>query len=192
MNHYAMNLKFVKGVKLMLKIFSTQVSGLLKTISDKEEQSIEESSRLLAQTVLSEGTVYFKGFNEMEAIVSEALYGENKFRCGEKFTDGSMDGLMSVDSVVVVSRYQDDKEAMALCKKVKETADCHVILIGGRKKDADTDSVADILIDTKAVRGLVPLDDGSRLGFPSGLTGLFAYYALFLTTEEILEEYVEE
>jgi uncharacterized phosphosugar-binding protein len=176
----------------MLKIFSTQVSGLLKAISDKEEQSIEESSRLLAQTVLSKGTVYFKGFNEMKAIVSEALYGENKLRCGAEFTDESMDGLMAVDSVVVASRFQDDEEAVAFCKKVKETADCHVILIGGSKKEADIDLVADILVDTKAVRGLVPLDDGSRLGFPSGLTGLFAYYALFLTTEEILEEYDEE
>jgi Domain of unknown function (DUF2529) len=176
----------------MLKIFSTQVSGLLKAISDKEEQSIEESSRLLAQSVLSEGTVYFKGFDEMGAVVSEALYGENKFRCGAEFTDESWSDLLPVDSVVVASRFLNDESAAAFCKKIKETADCHVILIGGREKDLDVDVPADIMIDTKVVRGLVPLDDGSRLGFPSGLTALFAYYALFLTTEEILEEYDEE
>jgi uncharacterized phosphosugar-binding protein len=174
----------------MLKIFSTQVSGLLKSISDKEEQSIEESSRLLAQSVLSEGTVYFKGFDEMGAIVSEALYGENKFRGGAEFKDENWEGLLPVDSVVVASRLLNDESAAAFCKKIKETADCHVILIGGREKDVDVP--ADIMIDTKAVRGLVPLDDGSRLGLPSGLTALFAYYALFLTTEEILEEYDEE
>lgn len=180
----------------MLKIFSTQVSGLLKAISDKEEQSIEESSRLLAQSVLSEGTVYFKGFNEMGAIVSEALYGENKFRCSAEFTDESWSDLLPVDSVVVASRFINDEEAVVFCKKVKESADCHVILLGGRKKEAeidvDGDAAADIVIDTKAVRGLVPLDDGSRLGLPSGLAGLFAFYALFLTTEEILEEYDEK
>jgi uncharacterized phosphosugar-binding protein len=174
----------------MLKIFSTQVSGLLKSISDKEDQSIEESSRLLAQSVLSEGTVYFKGFDEMGAIVSEALYGENKFRGGAEFKDENWEGLLPVDSVVVASRFLNDESAATFCKKIKETADCHVILIGGREKDVD--APADIMIDTKAVRGLVPLDDGSRLGFPSGLAGLFAYYALFLTTEEILEEYDEE
>jgi hypothetical protein len=176
----------------MLKIFSTQVSGLLKAISDKEEQSIEESSRLLAHTVLSEGTVYFKGFGEMEAVVSEALFGENKFRRGSAFMDESVEGLLPVDSVVVASRFLDDEEAAAFCKKVKESADCHVILMGGRKNEADLETTADIVIDTMAIRGLVPLDDGSRIGFPSGLTALFAYYALFLTTEEILEEYDEE
>ncbi|MFD1359316.1 DUF2529 family protein [Fictibacillus halophilus] len=176
----------------MLKIFSTQVSGLLKAISDKEEQSIEESSRLLAHTILSEGTVYFKGFGEMEAVVSEALFGENKFRRGAAFMDDSLDGLLPVDSVVVASRFLDDEETVAFSKKVKESSDCHVILMGGRRKEADLETTADIVIDTKAVRGLVPLDDGSRIGFPSGLTALFAYYALFLTTEEILEEYDEE
>ncbi|MBN3553805.1 DUF2529 family protein [Fictibacillus nanhaiensis] len=180
----------------MLKIFSTQVAGLLKSISDKEEQSIEESSRLLAQSVLSEGTVYFKGFDEMEAVVSEALFGENKFRAGANFSDVELSDLLPVDSVVVATRFLDDKKAVALCSEIRKTTDCNVILIGGRRKDADMDvnldDIADIVIDTKAVRGLIPLDDGSRLGFPSGLTALFAYYALFLTTEEILEEYDEE
>jgi Domain of unknown function (DUF2529) len=180
----------------MLKIFSTQVSGLLKAISDKEEQSIEEASRLLAHSVLSGGTVYFKGFSEMEAVVSEALFGENNFRRGAELTHKSMDGLLPVDSVVVASRFLDDEEAVTFCKKVKKSEDCHVILMGGRRKGAEneagSDAAADIVIDTKAVRGLVPLDDGTRIGFPSGLTALFAYYALFLTTEEILEEYDDE
>ncbi|MBH0156382.1 DUF2529 family protein [Fictibacillus sp. 5RED26] len=183
----------------MLKIFSTQVAGLLKSISDKEEQSIEEASRLLAQSVLSEGTVYFKGFDEMEAVVSEALFGENKFRAGANFSDVALSDLLPVDSVVVASRFLDDEEAVSLCSELRKNVDCNVILIGGRRKDAEMDvnvnvnveELADIVIDTKAVRGLVPLDDGSRLGFPSGLTALFAYYALFLTTEEILEEYDE-
>ncbi|KZE63877.1 hypothetical protein AWM68_12245 [Fictibacillus phosphorivorans] len=173
----------------MLKIFSTQVAGLLKSISDKEEQSIEEASRLLAQTFLSEGTVHFKGFGEMEAVVSEALYGENQFRQAVAFSDESWEKLLPVDSVVVATRFVNDEEAVAFCAKVRQMADCHVILMGGRGKEADLETTADIVIDTKAVRGLVPLDDGSRLGFPSGLTALFAYYALFLTTEEILEEY---
>ena len=179
----------------MLKIFSTQVAGLLKSISDKEEQSLEEASRLLAQTVLSEGTVYFKGFGEMEAVVSEALYGENKFRAGANFSDELLSELLPVDSVVVASRFLDDEKAVALCSEVRKNVGCNVILIGGRRKEAEIDvnfdDLADIVIDTKAVRGLVPLDDGSRLGFPSGLTALFVYYALFLTTEEILDEYEE-
>lgn len=180
----------------MLKIFSTQVSGLLKAISDKEEQSIEESSRLLAHSVLAEGTVYFKGFGEMGAVVSEALYGENKFRQAVEFSDTCWEELLPVDSIVVASRFVDDEEAAAFCKTVKDHAGCHVILMGGCRKEAEneagSDAAADIIIDTKAIRGLVPLDDGSRIGFPSGLTALFAYYAIFLTTEEILEEYDEE
>ncbi|MFG6496021.1 DUF2529 family protein [Fictibacillus sp. UD] len=176
----------------MLKIFSTQVAGLLKSISDKEEQSIEEASRLLAQTVLSEGTVYFNGFGEMGAVVSEALYGENQFRQAAEFSDTKFEELLTIDSVVVASRFVDDEEAVEFCAKVREIADCHVILMGGYRKEADLEKAADIVIDTKAVRGLVPLDDGSRLGFPSGLAALFVYYALFLTTEEILEDFIEE
>jgi Domain of unknown function (DUF2529) len=180
----------------MLKIFSTQIAGLLKAISDREEQPIEESSRLLAQTILSEGTVYFTGFKEMQAVVSEALYGENKFKRGSQLTDDSWPKLLPVDSIVVATRFLDDQKAIAFCKRVRESVDCPVILIGGRSKDSESNAIvgtaADIVIDTKAVRGVVPLDDGSRVGFPSGLTALFVYYALFLTTEEILEEYEME
>jgi hypothetical protein len=175
----------------MLKIFSTQITGLLNVIQDKEEQQIEEGSRLLAQTVLSDGTVYFYGFDEMEAVVCEALLGENKFPNGKRFTEESWSELLSVDTVVVVTRYQHDKEALDFCRQIKEKTSCHVVFAAGYKKDeAPIDlHLIDCILDTKSVRGLIPQEDGSRIGFPSALCALFVYYSLYLTTAEILEEY---
>jgi uncharacterized phosphosugar-binding protein len=176
---------------VMLKIFLTQISGLLNAVLEKEEQQIEEGSRLLAQTVLSDGTVYFYGFHEMEAVLSEALYGENKFPKGKRLTDECSSQLTSIDTVVVATRYQQDAEALELSRRLKEETGCKIILVAALSQAEQPTEISpiDIVIDSKTIRGLVPQEDGSRLGFPSALTALFVYYALYLTTSEFLEEY---
>jgi hypothetical protein len=40
-------------------------------------------------------------------------------------------------------------------------------------------------------KGLLPDDFGNRYGFPSPMAGLFVYYGLKFTIEEIIAEYEE-
>ncbi|MEI2357346.1 DUF2529 family protein [Mesobacillus zeae] len=56
-------------------MFATQLSGLFKRLTEKEEQSIEDGARLLAQAALGEGTIYIYGTGEMAAIGLEAVHG---------------------------------------------------------------------------------------------------------------------
>lgn len=59
----------------MLKIFSTQLFGLIKSINETQEEHLEDAGRLLAQAIIAQGNVYIKGFTEMEAIELAAFTG---------------------------------------------------------------------------------------------------------------------
>ncbi|RKJ13172.1 DUF2529 family protein, partial [Butyricicoccus sp. 1XD8-22] len=59
----------------MLKMLSTQLTGLFLKLKEKEELALEDGARLLAQATAGEGKIYFKGFNEMEGIIHEAIEG---------------------------------------------------------------------------------------------------------------------
>ena len=60
----------------MLKMFTTQLTGLFKKIAEKEEFSFEDGARLLAQGQ----TIYLLGFKEMKAVEFEALEGAEPFK----------------------------------------------------------------------------------------------------------------
>ncbi|TRY18482.1 DUF2529 family protein, partial [Geobacillus sp. LEMMJ02] len=62
----------------MLKILSTQLTGVFQRISTQEEEQFEDAARLLAQAVISNGTIFIYGIDEMEAVAAEALYGAEK------------------------------------------------------------------------------------------------------------------
>lgn len=59
----------------MLKMFSTQLTGLFNRIQDKEEFSIEDGARLLAQAAVGDGSIYICGLKEMAAVEAEATEG---------------------------------------------------------------------------------------------------------------------
>ena len=53
----------------MSKILTTQLTGLLQRIQQSEEESIEETARLLAQAAIGQGYVYFASFGELVGII---------------------------------------------------------------------------------------------------------------------------
>ncbi len=59
----------------MLKMFSTQVSGLFKRIQEQNEFALEDGARLLAQAAVGDGTIYLCGIGEMAAVEAEATKG---------------------------------------------------------------------------------------------------------------------
>lgn len=63
-------------VLTILKIFTTQVSGKFQEVLKKEIEHIEDASRILAQTIVSEGNIYFKGTKELTSIPYIATLGE--------------------------------------------------------------------------------------------------------------------
>ncbi|BAB07507.1 DUF2529 domain-containing protein [Halalkalibacterium halodurans] len=175
----------------MIQIFTTQLTGLLKQLKEKEE-SFEDGGRLLAQALIGEGTIYIHGFHEMTAVQSEALLGVETFSSVAPLvlSNGKIAEVTAADRVMLFTRYSDDAEAVTVAKTL---ADQGVEMVGiSTVKECEgtsLTSVVDVHIDLGATLSLVPGEDGNRYGYPGTLLALFAYQCLYLSTLDILTEY---
>ncbi|RIW36156.1 DUF2529 family protein [Bacillus salacetis] len=173
----------------MIKMFTTQLSGLYNRIADKEEFSIEDGARLLAQAAVGEGHIYIKGFKEMESVTLEALYGQEPLN-GAKALE-NVDDLTEADRVLLVSRFSNDEQASALAKQLSDKGVAFTAISGAVAGEGENlADLADIHIDTKLIKGMLPGEElGERVGFPSSMAALYIYYLLKFSLEEMLEEY---
>ncbi|WP_075983210.1 DUF2529 domain-containing protein [Bacillus massilinigeriensis] len=175
----------------MLKMFTTQLQGLFKRIQEKEEMAMEDGARLLAQAAIGEGKIYIVGINEMKAVEIEALYGAEPFK-GVYEWQGieSISTLTNADRVILISRFSHDEQA---CQIGQGLSDNNIPFVSISSEISSDQSslvqLADVHIDLRLTKGLLPNNEGNRYGFPSSMAALFAYYALKYTLEEILEEY---
>lgn len=173
----------------MLKMFSTQLTGLFNRLQEKEEFSIEDGARLLAQAAAGEGTVYIFGTKEMQAVALEAVYGEEPMQSAAILTEDVE--LEAADRVLVVSRYADDEEAVEAARDLQQKGIPFVAIstVRGENEAASLDTMADVHIDLRLKKGLLPDEMGNRVGYPTSIIALYIYFGLKFTTEEILEEY---
>ncbi|MBM7690655.1 putative phosphosugar-binding protein [Peribacillus deserti] len=175
----------------MLKIFSTQLTGVYKKIIDQEEFTMEDGARLLCQAVVSEGTLYLQGFGEMQGILHEAIDGAEPLAFVKPFVNIS--DITPADRVLVFTRFADDLKAVSLAKEL-QARDISFVAVSAIQKDGTNElaELADVHIDTKLTRALLPDESGTRFGFPSLMAALFAYHGLKFNIEEIIKEYNEE
>lgn len=203
----------------MLKMFSTQLTHLFKKIQEQNEFAIEDGARLLAQSAVSDGVVFIRGFREMSAVESEAFDGAEPFSKAVK----KMSNLAEVtpaDRVILFSRFSNDAGAVYVAKNlaaqgipfvavctvvdnedevVAEVSDNEIFGVGvqaqiaSRQGDsgdsADLADFADVLIDLQLKKGLLPDETGNRVGYPGAMAGLFVYHALKFTLDEILADF---
>jgi hypothetical protein len=174
----------------MLKMFTTQLTGLFKRVEEKEEFSFEDGARLLAQAPVGDGTIYLFGTKEMKAVEFEALEGAEPFKGAKVLPDRGADELSDADRVLIFTRTSNDQEAVYLAaqlleKEIPFVAVSTVI----DSSEADLVELADVHIDLRLTKGLLPDDLGNRYGYPSSMAALFVYYGLKFTIEEILAEY---
>ncbi|MGP4081618.1 DUF2529 family protein [Pseudalkalibacillus sp. R45] len=171
----------------MLKIFTTQLSGVFKKIDEQEDDTLEDCSRLLAQTITGNGTIHIKGFGELEGIASaitgssESLpacvpYGENVVEAG--------------DCILAFANKARDIEMEKLVAQA-ESEGISVVSVAAVEKGDEPIPNEEFHIDTKLLKPLVPGDDGERIGYPVFMLALYIYYALYFNTNEMLAEYDE-
>jgi hypothetical protein len=179
---------FPKGAFAMLKMLATQLTGVFSKIQEKEEFSLEDGARLLAQAAVGEGTIYIKGFQEMEGVVSEALSGAEPL--GNAKMLERVAELSHTDRVLLFARLSDDPDAVALGRTLVSIG-VPFVSVAGTKQDAENDltQLADVHINTQIVKPLLPTEDGRRTCFPSLIAALFAYFGLKFIIDEILQEY---
>jgi hypothetical protein len=181
----------------MLKIFTTQLQGLFTKINDNEQNAMEDGARLLAQAAIGEGTIYVHGFAEMEAITLEATIGQEPLASAARLFDcdtKQMAEVTSVDRVLLITRYSTDEEALKLAQELVNNGVEIVAIsaVASNSDDPSLESIVDIHIDSKLVKPLIPDEDGSRFGFPSIITALYAYYGLAFSIKEMVQEYLDE
>ena len=169
----------------MLKMFTTQLTGLFKRLEEKEEYSFEDGARLLAQ-----GPIYIFATKEMKAIEIEALEGAEPFKGVKIFKE--IAELTESDRVLMFTRYSSDEAALEVAEQLREKGIPFVAVATVVPEDGGKlQELADLVIDLRLTKGLLPDDEGNRYGFPSSMAALFIYYGLKFTIEEILAEYEE-
>ncbi|PEZ04260.1 hypothetical protein CN326_16335 [Bacillus sp. AFS018417] len=174
----------------MFKIFSTQLGGYFTRIAQKEEMNIEDGARLLAQALVGDGHIYLHGTKEMEGVICEALYGSEPMQSAKRlFEDGKQASVTVADRILLISRFSTDEDIISLAKQLQENGHFIVGISAKQEGELSLEQFTDAHIDTKLVKALIPDDDGSRYGFPSLITALFAYHGLKFTIDDIMNEY---
>ncbi|QQZ11625.1 DUF2529 domain-containing protein [Heyndrickxia vini] len=169
-------------------MFLTQINGLFSRIYEKEQFSIEDSARLLAQATIGQGKIYIKGFNEMEGVTLEALEGAEPLKSALRFTE--VDDLTDADRVILLSRFSNDAEALALAQKLDRKGIPFISICGDVKNDEnDLSKLAEVHINTSLLKPMLPSESGDRICFPTSMAALFIYHCIKLTFDEIMEEY---
>jgi len=174
-----------------MKIFSTQLTGVFSKIVEQEELAIEDSARLLSQAILSDGTVYIHGFEEMDAICSEAINGAEPLPSTKRLFENHQMAIVSeIDRVLLITRFSTDENAISLAEELNKKG-IPTVAISAVVKDSpkSLDQTVDFHIDSKLLKPLIPDEDGTRYGFPSTMAALFAYYNLAFTIRETIKEY---
>lgn len=172
----------------MLKMLSTQLTGIFSKIREKEEFPLEDGARLLAQAAVGEGSIFIKGFGEMEGISTEAMNGPEPMKKTKKLEQLSQ--LAHTDRVIIFTRLSNDQEALSLGKALAEKG-IPFVSVAGTAKDANEclSQLAEIHINTHVIRPILPAEDGSRFCFPSLFAALYIYYGLKFNIDDMLAEY---
>jgi DNA-binding MurR/RpiR family transcriptional regulator len=171
-------------------MFSTQLSGLFKRLHEKEEEAIEDSSRLLAQAIVSDGKVYFYATKEMAGVIAEATKGMEPMPNAVEWTSSSLDTITSNDRFILFSRTNEEEEINTFAKNLYNAQVSFISVCSITNKEIESlVDFADVSIDLKLSKGLLPDDVGNRYGYPSLIAALFIYHGIKFTTDEILKEY---
>lgn len=175
----------------MLKMFSTQLTGIFKKLMEKEEFSIEDAARLLAQAPAGEGRIQIYATREMKAAALEATEGAEPLASAAHWTDAhSENDIADTDRFLIISRHSNDGQAVALAKALSEKMiPFAAISTAVEGEGPSLAELADVHIDLKLTKGLLPDEEGNRFGYPSAIAALFVYHGLKFTIDEILSEY---
>ncbi|MEH7303643.1 DUF2529 family protein [Neobacillus drentensis] len=174
----------------MLKMFTTQLTGLFKRIEEKEEYSFEEGARLLAQAPVGDGSIYIFAANEMKAVEFEAFHGAEPFKDVKIFK--SIDEVTESDRALIFTRYTSDETALEVARQLHKKGIPFVAVATIVPEGEELHELADLVMDLRLTKGLLPDDEGNRYGYPASMAALFVYYGLKFTIEEILAEYEDE
>lgn len=172
----------------MLKIFTTQFSGIMNKIATNEE-AIEDSARLLAQATIADGTIYLYCKDELQVLISEALHSLEPLKNVVIYNSETMPVLQPSDRFIIATRTNEDEEAILLAKAIQEQ---HGSVIGISTITANDkeglEAFVDVHINLHCKKGLVPNELGNRVANATSMAALVVFFGIRLALNEILAE----
>lgn len=167
-----------------MKMFTTQLSGLLDRIANNNEESIEETARLLAQATVGEGRVIIAGFDESTVVQTVATASEKPF-VGAVPYDSTLK-IGHADRVWIFTRAANDSRVLELARSLAEDFIPFAAVAPEKDVDLELADLAMTYISTGILRGLLPGEDGERIVEPHALAALFIYEAVKISYDEML------
>jgi hypothetical protein len=173
----------------MSKILTTQLTGLLQRIQQSEDESIEETARLLAQAAIGQGIVYFACYGEMEGIALNAALSADPFVRFARYTDEVE--LTDADRVIIFTRSCEDQQALQLAKKLYEAFIPFAAVASEVASDTnELSELAYTYISLKIRGGILPHPTklGERIVMPHLIGGLYVYEAIKMEFDEMIAD----
>ncbi len=179
-----------EGLNLMLKIFTTQLMGVFQNIQKENEWNLEEGSRLVCQTIVSDGHVYVYGSESLQStILTESLSGANSLPKSRPLLDDhhEIHALSSFDTVLLFSE-ELDESLFDVYSKIKPSGSNIIVISNQTDKKPSWINDVDCFLNLGVKGPLVPTDNGKKIGNPIIFASLYMYMALYLNIVDILEE----
>ncbi|SER63577.1 DUF2529 family protein [Salisediminibacterium halotolerans] len=174
-----------------MKIFTTQLQGLLAK-NEPDEDTLEDAARIICQAITSDGDLYIWSEGDLAGLSGQALSGSDPLKNCRELTSDHLPHLSPLDTLILASA---DRQSPAGKNLVQAANHAGTRLIG-ITSDAPLDEnhgapwtdKADVVLSNGVKQGLIPQDDGSRIGTPHLLAALYLYYPLYFAVTEILED----
>ncbi|KAB7671861.1 DUF2529 family protein [Bacillus sp. B1-b2] len=174
----------------MLKMFSTQLSGMFKRLYEQNEEKLEDSARLLAQSIIGEGKIYIFTTDEMAGVQHEAINGLEPLFNLEGWNNQDITSVTMSDRFLLISRSSSDEKILHLAKQLEKAQIPFIVISSIMEAEESTiQDIADVFIDLKLKKPLLPDDEGNRYGYPSLIAALYIYHGMKFTVDEIVKEY---
>lgn len=167
-----------------MKMLTTQLSGFLDRIANNNEESIEETARLLAQATVGEGRVIVAGFDELTCVQTVATASEKPFLGAVVYNPNLKIG--HADRVWIFTRSATDSRMLKLARTLAEDFIPFAAVAPEKEADLELADLATTYISTGLLRGLLPGEDGERIVEPHALAALFIYEAVKISYDEML------
>ncbi|WP_078593485.1 DUF2529 family protein [Evansella clarkii] len=176
-----------------MKVFQTQLQGLLNKYEEFEDKT-EDFARIISQTIISDGQLWIYGEKEMHGITDQALSGTDALPTIMEAVPDS--AFSSLDTILIWSPDPLSKDACKIASAAKKAGAQVLGFTSELNKNKEEEVQGNLwqeecsmFLSTGVKGGLVPTEEGNRIGAPHLLTALHLYYLVFFNVMEFLEEH---
>lgn len=172
-----------------MKMLTTQMSGLLQRIAEREEEMIGMTARLLAQATAGEGRVFLAAFGELDAVSLNAITSQEPLHGAVPYHGEEID---STDRVWIFTRNANDEKALQLARLLADRFIPFAAMADEPEEDENNElaRLATAYLSLGVKRGLLPSEDGGRTVYPHAFAALFIYEAVRMEYDELLSEFM--